>query len=399
MAFLLGFFVGPVIDQVGKVITNTGGMMFGDKERESKFNNIVERLKNLNTAIEAKVIQAHKKKHKENSIFSKPLDNDDDDENDNSEDHNEENSNGGGELSKDDFSTESTHSNKKINIEEGKSSSISIGTALRLKRFGKKMHAKLKDLSTEDVRTLSKFDEVDKDEDLQYDRPLKRKNSSVGGNDDNIFDNSCCDFFNPCCTFMRDNCEFYGCIEETTREVVVNVDTMGKEFRSNVETIRTTVAGTGISDFDDPSLFPDICPMFTNFDKNDHGDVQQFAHDLKEWFYTDKNEGLSKLGRDYHMDLMMFDERLEKIETAYEIKFASDNQRNMNIIKSKLEKIESMLVENNRNWIITRRYYLNIFSVLFVFHIIFHLMVHGELDINPLNDIQALQKYLKPVHR
>ena len=71
MAFLLGFFVGPVIDKVGKVITNTGGMMFGDKEREGKFNNIVERLKNLNLAIEEKVIEAHQKKHKDKSIFSK----------------------------------------------------------------------------------------------------------------------------------------------------------------------------------------------------------------------------------------------------------------------------------------------------------------------------------------
>ena len=106
--------------------------------------------------------------------------------------------------------------------------------------------------------------------------------------------------------------------------------------------------------------------MFTSYDKEHHGDILVIAQDLKVWFYTDKNEGLSKLGRDYHMDLMTFDERLEKIETAYEIKFATDNQRNMNIIKNKLDKIESMLKENKKNWTLTKRYYINVWTKLWI---------------------------------
>lgn len=374
MAFLLGFFVGPVIDKVGKVITNTGGMMFGDKERESKFNNIVERLKNLDLAIEEKVIEAHQKKHKDKSIFSK-LSTGDDDDDDNNNAGNEDERKGKRKVKgKDDI---------------GK---ISLSMVTKLKGFGRKMHAKVKTLPSEDIIALSKFEDG---ENVHANVMDDKMQQSKGERNEYHEEREGCLFFNPCCAFMRDNCEFLGCIEETTREVVVNVDTIGRDFRSNVENIRTTVAGTGISDFADSTKFPDICPMFTSYDKEHHGDIQVFAQDLKVWFYTDKNEGLSKLGRDYHMDLMTFDERLEKIETAYEIKFATDNQRNMNIIKNKLDKIESMLKENKKNWTLTKRYYTNVISVLFVFHIIFHLVVHGKFDVNPFNDLEVLQKFFK----
>ena len=391
MAFLLGFFVGPVIDKVGKVITNTGGMMFGDKERKDKLDNILARLENLNTAIEAKVITAHKKRHKEKSVFTNTDDTGDERSDDDGGASRQE-----GEDDGKNGCTKADDNIKKKKRKTDKTPTLSLAVTTKVVGFGKKMHDRLKKLPKQEIIDLSKFD----DKNVKEDSPTTRKRTtSTGSYDGSSVDDddaaSCCVFLNPLCEFMRENCEFYGCIEETTREVVVNVDTMGKEIRSNVETIRTTVAGTGISDFDDPVKFKDISPMFTNFDKDHHSEIQQFAHDLKVWYYTDKNEGLSKLGRDYHLDLLIFDERLEKIETAYEIRFASDNQREINEIKSKLDKIESMLKENNRKWILSKRYYINVFTVLLIFHVLFHLLLNGEVDINPFNDLERLQQFLK----